>query len=134
MVIWLILEYFPSNKIFYLITDNMKLSVAIASCYFFQLLVLYIHIYKHIYLSIYLHIYIYTYTYIYIYIYIHIHIYIYINLPVDAIVRLSHPWSGDSQGQQTFLAPSAHKQTRNYDRVLKPPSLPIDHKAKKIEL
>ena len=37
------------------------------------------------------------------------------NLPVNAIVRLPHPWSGDSQGQQTFLALSADKQTRNYD-------------------
>ena len=33
----------------------------------------------------------YIYTYIYIYIYIHI------NLPVNAIVRLPHPRSGDSQ-------------------------------------
>ena len=44
------------------------------------------------------------------YIYIHIYIYIiytyiyciYTNLPVDAIVRLPHPWSGDSQGQERF--------------------------------
>ena len=35
------------------------------------------------------------------------------NLPVNAIVRLPHPWSRDSQGQKTFLAPSADKQTRN---------------------
>ena len=46
--------------------------------------------------------------YIYIYVYIlHIYIYIFIiytNLPVDVIVRLSHPRSGDSQGQETFLA------------------------------
>ena len=40
---------------------------------------------------------------------------IYTNLPVDAIVRLPHPWSRDSQGQETFLAPSADKQARNYD-------------------
>ena len=33
----------------------------------------------------------------------------YTNLPVNAIVRLPHPWSGDSQGQETFLAPSADK-------------------------
>ena len=39
----------------------------------------------------------------------------YTNLPVDVIVRLPHPWSGDSQGQEMFLAPSADKQTRNYD-------------------
>ena len=31
------------------------------------------------------------------------------------IVRLPHPWSGNSQGQETFWAPSADKQTRNYD-------------------
>ena len=37
------------------------------------------------------------------------------NLPVNAIVRLHHPWNGDTQGQETFLAPSADKQTRNYD-------------------
>ena len=46
--------------------------------------------------------------YIYIYIcYIYIYVYIYRNLPVNAIVRLPHPPSGDSQGQETFLAPSA---------------------------
>ena len=28
---------------------------------------------------------------------------IYINLPVDVIVRLPHPRSGDSQGQETFI-------------------------------
>ena len=60
--------------------------------------------------------------------------YIYTNLPVNAIVRLPHPQGGDSQGQETFLAPSAEKQTRNYDtRVLKPPSLPINPKFKGIE-
>ena len=37
------------------------------------------------------------------------------NLPVNAIVSLPHPWSADSQGQETFLAPSADKQIRNYD-------------------
>ena len=41
--------------------------------------------------------------------------YIYTNFPVNAIVRLPHPWSGDSQGQETFLARSADKQTRNHD-------------------
>ena len=40
---------------------------------------------------------------------------IYSNLPVNAIVRLPHPRSRDSQGQETFLAPSADKQTRSYD-------------------
>ena len=32
---------------------------------------------------------------------------------MDAIVRLPHPWSGDSQGQEMFLAPSADKQTQS---------------------
>ena len=40
---------------------------------------------------------------------------IYTNLPVDVIVRLPHPRSGDGQGQEMFLAPSADKQTCNYD-------------------
>ena len=37
------------------------------------------------------------------------------TLSVNFIVRLPHPPSGDSQGQETFSAPSADKQTRNYD-------------------
>ena len=40
---------------------------------------------------------------------------IYINIQVYAIAKLPHPWSGDSQGQETFLAPSADSQTNNYD-------------------
>ena len=32
-----------------------------------------------------------------------------------AIVRLSHRRSGDNQGQETSLAPSADNQTRDYD-------------------
>ena len=60
---------------------------------------------------------------------LYIYIYTHTNLPVNAIVRLPHPHSGDSQGQEKFLAPSADKQIRNYDtRVLKPPSLPINRK------
>ena len=47
-------------------------------------------------------------------IYIH-YIYIYTNLPVSAIVRLPHPRSRDSHGQETFLAPSADRHTRNHD-------------------
>ena len=39
----------------------------------------------------------------------------YTNLPVNAINRLTRPRSGDSQGQETSLAPSADKQTHNYD-------------------
>ena len=41
--------------------------------------------------------------------------YIYTDLPVNAIIRLPHPRSGDSQGQEMFLTPSADRQTRNYD-------------------
>ena len=51
----------------------------------------------------------------YIYIFIYIYIYIHTNLPVNAIVRLRHPRSGDSKGQETFLAPSADNKTCNYD-------------------
>ena len=40
---------------------------------------------------------------------------IYTNLSLDAIVRLPHRGSRDSHGQETFLAPSADKQTRTYD-------------------
>ena len=29
------------------------------------------------------------------------------NLPVNAIVRLPHPWSGDSQGQETLTSKPA---------------------------
>ena len=61
----------------------------------------------------YIFIYIYIYIYIYEYIYIYIYIYIYTNLLVNAIVRLPYFRNGDSQGQETFLAPSADKQTRN---------------------
>ena len=39
----------------------------------------------------------------------------YANLPVNAIVGLPHPRSGDSQGQEMFLALTADKQTHNYD-------------------
>ena len=64
----------------------------------------------------YIYIYIYIlYVYLYIYIYIYIYIQIYANLPVNAIVRLPHPRSGNNLGQETFLALSADKQTRNYD-------------------
>ena len=40
---------------------------------------------------------------------------IYTNLPMDVIVRLNHRWSGDIQGHEMFSAPSADKETRNYD-------------------
>ena len=50
---------------------------------------MYVYISISIYLSIYLSIYIY--------------ILVYTNLPVNAIVRLPHHRSGDSQGLETFL-------------------------------
>ena len=37
----------------------------------------------------------------------------YRSSPVDVILRLPHSWRGKSQGQETFLAPSANKQTRH---------------------
>ena len=40
---------------------------------------------------------------------------IYTSLPVNVIVKLPNPRSRDSQGQQTFSAPSADSQTRKYD-------------------
>ena len=40
---------------------------------------------------------------------------IYTNLPANAIVRISHPRSRDSQGHETFLAPSVLKQTHKCD-------------------
>ena len=43
--------------------------------------------------------------------YIYIYIYIYIHTPIYVTLRLPHPWSGDSQDQETFLAPSADKKT-----------------------
>ena len=39
----------------------------------------------------------------------------YANLPTNAIVRLTRPRNGHSQDRETFLAPSADKETRNYD-------------------
>ena len=38
------------------------------------------------------------------------------NLPVNTVVRQVHPRSRDSQGQETFLAPSADNQTCNYEQ------------------
>ena len=57
-----------------------------------------------------------THTHIYIYIYINIYTLIIIKkVKIKLQVRLAHPRSGDSQGHETFLAPSADKQTRNYN-------------------
>ena len=39
---------------------------------------------------------------------------IYTRLPVNSIVRLPHPRSGDSKGQEKFLVPPANNQI--YDR------------------
>ena len=60
---------------------------------------------------------------------------IYTNLAMDVIVRLPYPGSGDTQGQETFLAPSAENPTRNYDiECSNLPSLTINSKTKEIEL
>ena len=40
---------------------------------------------------------------------------IYTNLPINAIVRLPHPQSGNTQCQKTFVAPTADNQTWNHD-------------------
>ena len=39
---------------------------------------------------------------------------IHTNLLVDIIARLLHPLSGDSQGQELFLAPSVDNQIHIY--------------------
>ena len=49
------------------------------------------------------------------YVYIYIYMYMYTFQIYNAIVRLPYHRSGDSLGQGTFLAPSADKQTHNYD-------------------
>ena len=53
------------------------------------------------------------------YIYIFIYIYVFTNLPVSDIVKLPHPQSGDSQGQEMFLASSTDKQTQIYKYIYK---------------
>ena len=40
---------------------------------------------------------------------------IYAKIQMNVTVRLPHPLIGASRGQQTFLAPSADKQTHSYD-------------------
>ena len=44
----------------------------------------------------------------------YMYIYLFTNLPVNTIVRLPHPRSGSSQGQETFLAPSIDKRIYIY--------------------
>ena len=39
----------------------------------------------------------------------------YTNVLANVIVRIPHPWSRDSQDQESFLAFSAEKQNRKYD-------------------
>ena len=62
-----------------------------------------------IYILYYIYIYVYYIYILYyiIYIYTYIYINIYTNLQVNAIVGLPYPRSRDSQGLETFLAPSA---------------------------
>ena len=54
---------------------------------------------------------------------------LYTNLSWNVIVRQLHRRSGDSQGRETFLAPSADKQTRNYDTGCSNHYLSNHHKA-----
>ena len=79
-----------------------------------------VHECVYLYMNVCINIYIYLYVYIYyIYLYIYLFIYIYICIYIrNAIVRLPYLRSGDSQGQETFSATSAEKQTRNHDTVL----------------
>ena len=53
------------------------------------------------------------------------YLHIYANATVNVIVKLPHPRSADSKGQETFLAPSADKQTRNYDTECSNHHLPL---------
>ena len=59
------------------------------------------------------------------YIYIYIYIYIYTsNFTKNIIARPPHSQSGGSHGQETFIAPSADKQTETiWQRLLKPTSI-----------
>ena len=46
----------------------------------------------------------------------HTDIYIYPNLPRNGVVKLSNSLSRYSQGRKTFLASSAQRQARNFDK------------------
>ena len=77
-----------------------------------------VHECVYLYINVCINIYIYLYIYIY-YMYLYVYLYIYICIYIrNAIVRLPYLRSGDSQGQETFSATSAEKQTRNHDTVL----------------
>ena len=69
--------------------------------------------------------YVYMWLYGCIYKHSYMYIHIYAKLPVNVIVRLPHPRSGDSQGHETFLAPSAYKETRNYETDCSNHHLPL---------
>ena len=84
---------------------------------------LYTHSYMYVYMWLYGYIYIFSYMYIHIFSYMYIHIHA--NLPVNVIVRLPHPQSRDSQGQETFLAPSVDKKTCNYHTECSNHHLPL---------
>ena len=103
LVIYIYMSCLPDER------DIVKLIVVaqISSCSFF----LFENNYYYIYIYI-IHIYMYIYKYICTYIYKQT--YIFTNLSVNAIVRLFHPWRGDSTGQETFLTPSVEKETWDY--------------------
>ena len=55
------------------------------------------------------------------------------NLPRNGVVKLSNSLSRYSQGRKTFLASSAQRQARNFDKKrLKPQSLPISNYQKAV--
>ena len=71
---------------------------------------------------------------IYLPIYLSIYLYTYISkLPRNvATVRLLHPWSEDSQGQETFLVPSADNiKPATLTPSAQTPNPPNRHKARR---
>ena len=102
--------WFKNNRQIYLQYIVLYIYIYIYKCIYIY--IYYIQLYVGIHVVIWLYIFSYMHMQIYMYMYLHI----YANVPVNVIVKLPHPWSGDSQGQETFLAPSADKQIRNYDK------------------
>ena len=65
-------------------------------------------------------------------IYIYIYIYItYTNLPVNVIVRLPRPWSGDSQGSETFYYPLLTSKPASMTQISQTPILPYQPKGQR---
>ena len=65
-------------------------------------------------------------------IYIYIYIYItYTNLPVNVIVRLPRPWSGDSQGSETFYYSLLTSKPASMTQISQTPILPYQPKGQR---